>query len=256
MLENTPAAEVWAVASPLLSDPSRGVRIRAVSLLASVPLANQVPADRERFDRAAAEFIAAQKLNGDRPESRSALGNFYARRGLSNEAEGEYQAALKLSDKFTPAAINLADLYRSLGREREGENVLRAAITASPRDAAAYYGLGLALVRQKRLGDALPELRRAAELEPERARYAYVYAVGLHSAGQPQEAMTVLQRNLIGHPNDRDTLLALISFSRAAGDVKTALEYAERLNRVAPDDPEIKKLLDLLRREEVAPNAE
>jgi Flp pilus assembly protein TadD len=256
MLETVPAAEVWPIASPLLSDPSRGVRIRAVSLLSSVPLANQPPADREPFARAAAEFIAAQRLNADRPESRSTLANFYARRRLSSEAEGEYKAALKLSTRFTPAAINLADLYRSLGRDREGESILRAAIIASPRDAAAYYGLGLALVRQKRLSDALPELRRAAELEPERARYAYVYAVALHSAGQPQEAITVLKQTLIGHPNDRDTLLALISFSRAAGDPKTALEYAERLNRIAPDDPEIKKLLDLLRRGETAPNAE
>ncbi len=68
-------------------------------------------------------------------EARSALGNFYARRGLATEAEAEYKAALRLSPQFTPAAINLADLYRQLGRDGEGESVLRAAIAASPRDA-------------------------------------------------------------------------------------------------------------------------
>ena len=35
---------------------------------------SQPAADRERFERAASEFIAAQRLNADRPEARSALG--------------------------------------------------------------------------------------------------------------------------------------------------------------------------------------
>ena len=43
--------------------------------LPAVPTASQPPADRERFERAAAEFIAAQRLNADRPEARSMLGN-------------------------------------------------------------------------------------------------------------------------------------------------------------------------------------
>ena len=96
MLENVPAAQLWPLVSPLLSDSSRGVRIRAASLLAAVPTASQPPADRERFERAAAEFIAAQRLNADRPEARSALGNFLARRGQPTEAEAEYKAALRL----------------------------------------------------------------------------------------------------------------------------------------------------------------
>src|ERR1700730_17187035 len=37
MLENVPAAQLWPLASPLLSDASRGVRIRAASVLAMVP---------------------------------------------------------------------------------------------------------------------------------------------------------------------------------------------------------------------------
>ena len=53
----------------------------------------------------------------------------------------------------------------------------RAAITASPRDAGLHHALGLALTRLKQPDAALVELRSAAELEPDRARYAYVYAV-------------------------------------------------------------------------------
>ena len=53
-------------------------------------------------------------------------------------------------------------------------------------------------------------------------------------AGRGEEAITVLKQILIRHSDDRDTLLALISFTRDAGDFGTALAYAERLARVTP----------------------
>src|SRR5262249_55946124 len=68
MLANVSAAQIWPLVSPLLADSNRGVRIRAVALLAAVPTASQPPTDREPFERAAAEFVAAQRLNADRPE--------------------------------------------------------------------------------------------------------------------------------------------------------------------------------------------
>jgi predicted CXXCH cytochrome family protein len=246
MLADMPAGQLWPIVSPLLSDSVRGVRIRAASLLAA-PAAGQPSADRERFERAAAEFIAAQRLNADRPEGRATLANFHARRGLVGEAEAEYRAALRLSPHYAPAAINLADLLRHLRRDGDGETVLRAALAASPRDAGLHYALGLALTRLKRTEEALVELRAAAELEPDRARYAYVYAVALHSAGRVGEAIAVLKESLARHPDDRDTLSALVAFCRDAGDLAAALEYAEQLARLAPNDKEAAALVHDLR---------
>jgi predicted CXXCH cytochrome family protein len=247
MLDGVPPNQLWSLAAPLLSDSSRGVRIRAASLLAAVPTLRQPAADRERFEAAAAEFVAAQKLNADRPEARSALANFLTRRGEPAQAETEYQAALRLSPRYAPAAINLADLYRQLGRDGEGEGVLRAAITASPQDAGLHHALGLTLTRLKRSDEAIAELRSAAELEPERARYAYVYAVALNSAGRGADAIAVLKEALARHPDDRDILLALTTFNRDAGDVAAALSYAEQLGKLAPNDRDIAKLIETLR---------
>ena len=236
MLATVPAAQIWPLAAPLLSDPVRGVRIRAASLLAAVPTDRQPQADRERFERAAAEFVAALTFNADRPEDRSSLANFYARRGLTKEAEAEYKAALRLSPQYTVAAINLADLYRQLNRDSDGESTLRAAIAVSPADAGLHYALGLTLNRLKRTDDSLVELRRAAELDPNNARYPYVYAVGLHSAGRVGEAIAILKDSLGKHPADRDSLLALVTFNRDSGDVAAALSYAERLAQLDPGD--------------------
>jgi Flp pilus assembly protein TadD len=255
MVEGVPLNQLWPLVSPLLSDTVSGVRIRAAARLSAVRPADLQRADRERFERAAAELVTAQRLNADRPEARAALGDFYARRGNSAEAEVEYKAALRLSPQFTPASINLADLYRLAGRDGDGEGVLRTAISASPKDAGLRYALGLTLTRLKKADEAVAEFAIASENEPVRARYAYVYAVALQSAGRKDEAMTILKDSLTRHPDDRDTLLALVTFNRDAGNIGAALEYAERLVRIAPNDPGLAALLEDLRRREKKPDA-
>jgi tetratricopeptide (TPR) repeat protein len=247
MLDGLPGDRVWTLVSPLLSDPSRGVRITAASVLAVVPTARQPSSDRKAFDRAADEFIAAQRFNADRPEARSTLGNFFVRRGLTTEAENEYKAGLQLSPQYAPAAINLADLFRQLHRDDDAQNVLRTALAFSPKDAGLHHALGLTLTRQKRPDDALVEFLAATELEPDRSRYAYVYAVALHSLGRVDESLNVLKENLARHADDRDTLLALVTFNRDAGNIGSALDYAEQLSRAAPNDHEVTRLTDELR---------
>jgi predicted CXXCH cytochrome family protein len=249
MLEGIQVEGLWPLLSPLLSDSVRGVRLRAVSLLAAVPAPRQPPADRDRFDRAAAEFIAAQRFNADRPEARTALGAFHVRRGNATEAEKEFTAALKLSPQYAPAAINLADLYRQRGHDGDSVKILQDTIGVTPQDAGLHHALGLAFVRLKRNDEALAELNKASELDPERSRYAYVYAVALHSGGRVQDAVAVLKGNLARHPNDRDTLLALISFSRDSGDTTSALDYAQKLAQISPADPGLTALIDALKRQ-------
>lgn len=252
-LEGVPADQLWRFASSQLADPVRGVRMRAAELLASVPATRQPAVDRDKFAQAAAEFVAAQKLNADRPDARTALGNFFAHQTTAAEAEGEYRAALKLDPSFSPAAINLSDIYRQLGRDSDGERILRETLARSERDASLHHSLGLTLVRLKRSDAALNEFRLAAELDPERARYAYVYAIGLHSAGRREDARAVLKENLHRHPNDRENLSAAIAFSREGRDFVAALDYAERLARLVPDDPSLPKLIEELRRQNFAP---
>ena len=61
--------------------------------------------------------------------------------------------------------------------------------------------------------------------------------------------MTVLREALARHPNDREILLGLVGFSREAGDVSAALEYAERLARISPGDRQLAGLIEALRRQ-------
>ena len=65
---------------------------------------------------------------------------------------------------------------------------------------------------------------------------------------------TVLKEALKSHPNDRDILSALVSFSRTAGDAEAALGYAERLAVITPEDRSLAALIEEIRRQTGKPN--
>ncbi|HTO45907.1 MAG TPA: tetratricopeptide repeat protein, partial [Burkholderiales bacterium] len=172
--------------------------------------------------------------------------SLYARQGHYEQAEQEYRAAMRIEPQFVPAYVNLADMYRSRSREADTEKVLREGLRQVPGNAELHHALGLALARQKRLPEALVELRRAAVLAPDSARFAYVYGVGLHSSGQAKQGITALEQALKRHPDDRDILFALASFLRDAGKTVQARTYAARLLALVPQDPDARKLLQSL----------
>jgi Flp pilus assembly protein TadD len=129
--------------------------------------------------------------------------------------------------------VNLVDLYRAGERDAEGERVLRDGLKITPKSAMLHHALGLVLVRLKRTDTALTELERATVLEPGNARFAYVYAVALHSTGKSDAAIARLEKTLAAHPNDREILEALVSFHKARGELTAADQYANRLRKRA-----------------------
>ena len=139
------------------------------------------------------------------------------RQGRPEEAIAAYERALSLDPRFVGAYVNLADAYRQQGREADGEKVLRRGLALLPRAPDLHHALGLLLVRKGDKAAALKELAAAAKLAPDSARYVYVYAVGLHSAGRRGEALSVLRAAEARHPYDLEILGALVSMNREAG---------------------------------------
>ena len=197
---------------PLLSDPVRSVRIQAAHSLADIADQTLAAADRQKFDRAFDEFVAEQEFNADRPEAQANLGQALVQRGRAQEGIAAFREAIRLEPTFVPAYVNLADAYRVQENEQEAERALRDGLRAVPDSAVLHHALGLSLVRQHRLSDALPELARAVALAPTEARYSYVYAVGLHEGGRRAEAIQLLQRSAARHPDDPDIRTALSEY--------------------------------------------
>jgi Flp pilus assembly protein TadD len=242
-----PAVRVQ-VAAPLLASPVRGVRIEAARILADVGDDQLPPDQRSNRDKAMNEYVESLRQDFDWPTANVSYGNLRMRQGRPGEAIAAYERALSLDPGFAGAYVNLADAHRQQQRDGDGEKVLRRGLALLPRSADLHHALGLLLVRKGDRVVALAELALAAKLAPDNARYSYVYAVGLHSAGRRREALSVLRATEARHPYDLDVLGTLVSMSRKAGNARDALVYARKIAEVFPDDPEVKRQLFELER--------
>ncbi len=226
----------------MLGDPILPVRIEAARGLAGDTEGSLSAEDRPRFDKAIAEYIAVQTYNADRPEARMSLGNLYAARADAAAAIAEYKKAIEIDPAFVQAYANLADLYRTRGAEGEADLTLRQGLARNPRTAVLHHSLGLSLVRQKRLPDALSELRDANKLAPDDARFAYVYAVALINSGKPKDAQAVVDAAIKRNPYDRSLNVMLVRFDAANGNIDGARARIQRLRELDPESTDYDKL--------------
>jgi len=238
-LEPLPQNGRAQLAGALLSDSVRFVRIEAARLLAgSAPELFQ-QAQKAALDSAISERIESEMVSAERPESHMNLGLLFAQMGRMKDAESELQTALRLDPRYVPALVNLADLYRIQQRETEAQQLLEKAIAVAPNAAEPIHALGLLKTRLGRKQEALALFAKAVQLQPNATRYAYVYGVALHSYGEVDKAITVLKQAHDTRPTDRDLLMALITFQRDKGDVRSAAVYAEKLVQMSPRDAQV-----------------
>jgi predicted CXXCH cytochrome family protein len=242
VLSNAPVETRQQYLPRMMQDPVRAVRIEAAHALAGPAESGLRESDRQAFDRAIGEFIAAQTYGSDQPEGRTSLANLYALRGDAESAIAQYRKAIDLDPTFIQAYANLADLYRARGAETESEAALRSGLARNPKAAALHYALGLSLARQKRTSEAMKALAEAVQLDPANARYAYVYGVALNDSGRRKEALQTLDAARRRSPYDRDVLSALAHYTAAAGDRETALRYVKQLQELDPENRDYARL--------------
>ncbi len=243
-LERAPAEPRVAIASGLLADPVRAVRIEAARVLA--PLARDLGdapfADRLRH--ALEEYEQAHLVEADLPGGRLNLAVVRASLGRTEEAERDYRAALRMDPDFLPARVNLANLLNAHGRNTEAEHELREALARAPDEGELWYSLGLLLAERERLAYAADALTRAAERLPDRARVRYNQALALERLGRTDDAERELLRAEQLDPKDRDVLRALAFLYARSNRFDRARAVAKRLVALDPDDPQARALLD------------
>ena len=248
MLSGTDATTKRAVLPPLLRAKTRLVRMEAARALAGEPEQGLGPDDRAAFDKALAEYVSGQLFNAERPTTPTRL-LVFGSGDRCDAARAAYEKAVRAIDPtFTPAAVALAELTRRAGDEAGAQAILQKAQAANPKSGEVAHALGLSLIRQKRLPDALGKLREAAGLKPNEPRFAYVYAIALHDTGQPERAMDVLKGALARQPYDRNSLSALASYEVEAKDFSAALSHVETLAKLEPDNAEIQRFLAALKK--------
>lgn len=227
-LEQLPLRHRIPLATPLLDDTSRSVRIQAARVVGGVHEA-VFAENKESFTTALQEYVDLQNSLADTPEAHINLGVLYTSQEKFNLAEKEYKHAIRLAPEFVPSYVNLANLYNRLDRNQEAEDQFRQAIILSPDNGELYYSLGLLLAEQQRYSEALLELAKAKELLPQRRRVAYNYALALQHLGQYSSAEAVFKQMLSTSPDDADITYALITLYAQQQKWQDALPYAKSL---------------------------
>ncbi len=127
-------------------------------------------------------------------------------------------------------------------RRSAADAALRQGLARNPRTAVLHHALGLSLVRQKRLPEALPEFREAVVLAPGDARFAYVYAVALINSGKPQDARVVVDAAIKRNPYDRSLNVMLVRFDAAGGNIDGARARIQKLRELDPESSDYDQL--------------
>ena len=103
-----------------------------------------------------------------------------------------YARVLKLQPQVSNAHFNHAFVAEELGHTDVAEQGFRAALQIEEKMDRAWYGLGLVLVRQGRLDEALDALKRNTKLQPMNPFGWYQMARVHIDLQQPEEARAVI----------------------------------------------------------------
>jgi len=89
--------------------------------------------------------------------------------------------------------FNFAFLLEDAGRHPEAEGAFRRAVDLNPKLDRAWYGLGLTLIRLRRLDEALAALKRTTELQP-MSPYGWYQRARVHiDRKEPEEARRIIR---------------------------------------------------------------
>jgi predicted CXXCH cytochrome family protein len=228
-----------------LTDERRAIRIAAARVLLPARTALS-PARQFDLDAAIGDYADAQTFNSDRPEGLLNLAGVAIDQGRFVDAETILREAIARHPSYAALYINLADLYRLMDRPVDSEQILRNALAVIPDDADLSFSLALAVVRAGRPAEALVLFNQAAQAAPDLPYYQFLLAIAFNDLGDSRYALERLRQTHERFPGHADTLLALATLLRDAGEIEEAYRYAVRLADVLPSDPNARALLSEL----------
>jgi predicted CXXCH cytochrome family protein len=222
--------------APVAADSIRAVRLAAAWQLAQ--LSANARSGLTAWPALRTEYEQVQNNLLERADAHFNLAMLYQLSGREDKVEAALRDTLEHDSAFFPAIIMQAQWQEQYFRlPQRGLTLLQQAIARYPDEPSLHHALGLALVRQGNLADALPELTLAQQLGPDNADYAYVLAVALHDSGEKDRALRLLERQLKADPANRQVRLALISYLGTHQAPAQMAALMEELRAQNPDDP-------------------
>ncbi len=179
-----------------------------------------------------AHLVRARSLltiAGDADKAKAELA--YITKAFPQNPEARYMVgALALQQKdFAKATETFATLRRE-----------------NPKDIRSLYGVVETMAAQNKLADALKEVQKAIEAEPERRDLQLTLANLLLRAEKYEDAIKIYQGLVDKDPKSASLLFGLGEAYRRKGDLNAAIDTFRRVTQVAPNNPDSLLQLGLL----------
>jgi tetratricopeptide (TPR) repeat protein len=138
------------------------------------------------------QFRSALHLNPNYAQAWYHLGLAYDQARKTDEAMDGFEEALRVEPNYVEARYMLADCCHKRGDFAGELNLLAQVVARAPQFAEAHYNYGLALKGRGKPQAAAQELRAAARLSPDNAKYLLALGIALADLDR-KEAVTVLR---------------------------------------------------------------
>jgi Tfp pilus assembly protein PilF len=135
------------------------------------------------------------------------LGEVLQEQNKNSEAMTQYIMALRLDPEFDLAYSNLAKLFADEGKLELSAVYFREAVKWKPRVPLVYDNFGVVLVKLKQPDEAMKEFLAAAQLDPTAAGPHFLMGRLLLQRGQDVDAVTQLRKALELDPNNPELLI-------------------------------------------------
>src|SRR5215203_900750 len=148
----------------------------------------------KRDDLAVDLYRTILRIDPNDEFAHAVLGNLYAKRGDRTAAINEFEQLVARHPKNADGWFNLGFIYDQSDDLADAERCFRMALELNPALDRACYGLGLVLIRQNRLDEAIVALKRNIKLQ-HFSPYGY-YQLGMtyHHLGRSTEAWQMYEK--------------------------------------------------------------
>jgi protein O-GlcNAc transferase len=173
----------------------------------------------------------------------------YTQRGQVTKAAADLKEAVSLEPNFAEAWSDLGEARRTLLDDAGALEAFEEAARFAPNDPVAQTRLGLQLLQQGRIPEAVTHLEHAARLDPSNQSALYALERALRQEGHPAQAQAV-ERELTAllHKRDRKDQNAFTatqlndqgSALEKAGNLRAALEKYHEALQLDPQDVRIR----------------
>ncbi len=197
-------------------------------------------------DRGKAYFERAIQLQPDALTAYSLLGALHLEQNDSAKAQEVLEAGLQRVGNTKPAVMYYVDLsraYRELKQPVEAVRVARQGLAVLGRQYELYDALGVSLGDSGDSQGAVEALQTAVAQNPNDTNANYNLAFALLKTRKLAEAVEALQRSLVLKPTFPNSLALLAQIEIDSGRWEGSARYLQPLYESHPEMPEARRLM-------------